>query len=623
MKPVKPLFYDEFRLATLEQRENTILAYLDEFFDTESNYLVYGKLFSHMVTGRMVEFDESLREAFHFQKNCAQVFKTFYNRVLAQTKNEREAEVRTAKIMWNFIDENRFDEALRLCLPEDDPNQQLSPEKQQKFIHQFDVVQNLIRIVQGDALKSAPPLAAYLEAVNFATKALDNYRMNKIKRAVAFFELAVNKIIEFDRETAAKFAGLVGALLAQKSGLASKGLYFLHRTERLLQSMNDTAKKLQFQEMASSYWTLGLFTKTLEKLMQELELHKEARSSIGIQQTQEHLSIFYRKLNRYLDSHDWALRALRSTIQAEGKEDPTKGFRFFQSNVNYAKSLIGLNSWDKAEKHLDYAEKAISQLEFTTTPRHQAQLEIAHLKGLIAIFTGDLDSAQSYFAKRLTFPRQLDPILPLYSQFLRSEAMMYRNKRDFPKAIETLQPLFQEKHAVNPQNVALLSELLVMHSHAREALRLLKHALDLLNSNWTSIHTQSQIYQSIAYVYLLTGEFEKASQWYQSSLEINTTDLSDLRISLDSHMNLAYMAIEGHNNIELATRHCTTVEEYASASGSISAILDAGLLRAYILKHQGNDEATERMIQRVANEANGFRISYIQEKAKFLLSHLT
>jgi tetratricopeptide (TPR) repeat protein len=621
MKPVEPLFCDEFKLTTLEQRENTILAYLDEFFDTESNYLIYGKLFSHIITNKMVEFDDSLREAFQFQKNCVQVFKTFYHRVLAQMKNEREAEVRAAKIMWNFIDENRFDEALRLCLPEHGPHQHLSIEKQREFMRQFDIIQNLIRIVQGDSLKPAPALAAYLEAVNFSTKAVTYYRMRKVKGAVGFFELALNKIIEFDRETGAKFAGLVGALFAQKAGLASKGLYFLHRTERLLQSMNDTAKKLQFQEMSSSYWTLGMFTRTLDKLTKELELHTLSRSSIGIQQSQEHLSIFYRKLNRYLDSHDWALRALRSTIQAE-EEEQKKGFRFFQSNVNYAKSLIGLNSWDRAEKHLQYAEKSISQLEFTTTPRHQAQLEIAYLRGLIAVFTGDLDRAQDYFAKRQTFPRQLEPTLPLYSQFLRSEAIMYRNMRDFPKAIETLQPLFQEKHSVNPQNVALLSELLVLHSHAGEALKLLKHALNLLNSSWTSIHTQSQIYQSIAYIYLLTRNFEKASKWYQSSLEINTTDLSDLRISLDSHMNLAYMAIEGSQNIELAKRHCATVEEFASASGSISALLDAGLLRAYILKHQGEYEAVERMIQRVANEANGFRISYIQEKAKFLLNHL-
>lgn len=620
MKPAEPLFRGEFELTTFEQRENTILTHLDDFFDTESNYLIYGKLFSHVITSKMVEFDDTLQEAFHFQKNCAQVFKTFYDRALAQEKDDREVEVKAAKIMWNFIDENRFDEALRLCLPEQDPGQHLSVEKQRKYVNQFNVTQNLIRIVQGQTINPSPALAAYLEAINFSTKAVTFYRMNKAKGAVGFFKQALNKIIEFDRETGAKFAGLVGALFAQKAGMTSQGLYFLHRTERLLQSMNDTAKLAQLQEMSSSYWTLGMFTKTLDKLTEELEIHTLSRSSWEIQQTQEHLSVFFRNLNRYLDSHDWALRALRSTVQAE-EDDTTKGFHFFQSNVNYAKSLIGLNSWEKAENHLEYAEKALSQLEFTTTPRQQAQLEIAYLRGLIAIFTGDLGQAQNYFAKRQTFPRQLEPTLPLFSQFVRSEAIMYRNMRDFPKAIETLQPLFQEKHAINPQNVALLSELLVLHVHEGEALKLLKHALNVLNSSWTSIHTQSQIYQSIAYVYLLTGEFQKATQWYRSSLGINTTDLSDLRISLKSHMNLAYIALEGKQDIALATRHCAIVEEFASASGSISALLDAGLLRAYIFEHQGKTEAGQRMIQRVTTEAKGFRINYIQEKAEFMLSH--
>ena len=82
---------------------------------------------------------------------------------------------------------------------------------------------------------------------------------------------------------------------------------------------------------------------------------------------------------------------------------------------------------------------------------------------------------------------------PIFTRFIRSEAIFYRNQAEFEKGIEILQPLFQEKNQANPRNILLLAELLTLHSNEESALKLLDQAEKRL-SQWNSIHGLSTIY---------------------------------------------------------------------------------------------------------------------------------
>ncbi|MHA1941569.1 MAG: hypothetical protein ACW97P_07570, partial [Candidatus Hodarchaeales archaeon] len=140
-------------------------------------------------------------------------------------------------------------------------------------------------------------------------------------------------------------------------------------------------------------------------------------------------------------------------------------------------------------------------------------------------------------------------------------------------------------------------------------------------SKWNSIHGLSIIYLIKGKLYLLTGKFEKASEWYHHSLETIGTDLVDLSNYIEAHLSLGYIELE-YDNIKTAERHLAFAEEKASMSGSIAYLLDTQFLKANIRFKQGDLNRGSNMLNRIAREARELEIQYIYDKTNYRLNQV-
>jgi tetratricopeptide (TPR) repeat protein len=367
---------------------------------------------------------------------------------------------------------------------------------------------------------------------------------------------------------------------------------------------------------SNALWMQGMYKETLDTLSTEIDLQRSLNDNLGVMFSEEKLSHFFRNLSRFNESQSWAQRHLNSAIRAA--DHPMKGFYFLDANLNYARTLIGLNSWKKAEKHIGFSEKTLNHIQISPQYLNQLLLEIYCLRGSISIARGKFDDAGIHFLKRNELQPELMARSPIFGQFLRAEANLYRNQRDFSRAIHTLQPLFQDKDRLNPLNVALLAELLALHAHESEAIKLLKRAMKVLKA-WKSIHGLSRIYSSLGYIYFLTGEFSKSKRWYSETLEIVKNEFKDIKVTLDAHTTLAYMAIE-NGNFKLAEAHSNSAEELAIMSGSKAFILDSYLLKAILMIKTKKEEAGMNAIRRISTEAVDSEIAYIYRKSKIQIN---
>jgi tetratricopeptide (TPR) repeat protein len=244
-------------------------------------------------------------------------------------------------------------------------------------------------------------------------------------------------------------------------------------------------------------------------------------------------------------------------------------------------------------------------------------LDIAHIRGDIAVARGDFKTAKQIFEGGREKLVSLKTNSPVFTRFLRSQAIYYRNQLDFKEGINVLQPLFQEKNRINPQNVSLLAELLTLHSHEEAALKLLEQA-ELQLNQWNSITGLSLIYLSKGHTYLLMDKFNEASKWFHNSLDVISTDLVNLRNYIDAHLSLGYLELE-KGNFKLAERHHAFADEKASTSGSLSLLLDSQFLKANLRIKQGFQINGLNMIRQIAQEAKDLEISFMYSKTKFRL----
>ncbi|MHA2112218.1 MAG: hypothetical protein ACW98W_12110 [Candidatus Hodarchaeales archaeon] len=209
---------------------------------------------------------------------------------------------------------------------------------------------------------------------------------------------------------------------------------------------------------------------------------------------------------------------------------------------------------------------------------------------------------------------------PVFTRFLRAEAIFYRNQLQFDDGIKVLQPLFQEKDRINPLNISLLAELLSLHSHENAALRLLQQAEDQL-SKWNSIHGLSTIYLNKGYIYLLSGDFDDAAKWFHHSLDIISSDLVNLKTFINAHLNLGYIELE-KENLLLAEQHLAFAVEKSSMSGSLAFLLDSQFLKANLRIKQGFKEKGFNMIQKISREAKELEIKFLQDKTQRRLEQI-
>ncbi len=604
-------------VKSLSERENRLLNLLMSSCDHGNIFLLEGKLFSKIITEAMANYDSTLFESYLFQQDFLEIFKTIYKNASTEEIDEHQTEIKTAKILWNLIQENQID-SLFWGLSEQ--RSYLSSEKIKEFISRFNVTDNLINIVQGTLFKSSTPSSIYQETANLIDKALTLYKEKKYKEMIIYFELTLKKIRELEGiEGGAIFATNVGSLLIQKSTNIPKGLYFLKRAEDLYEKLGDNTRYTEtLSEMAYAYWALGMYKKALDKLSTEIYLQTLSGNDLAVMNSQERLCQFFRNLSRFIESQEWALNHLNSAIQTS--EEQLRNTIFLISNLNYAKTLIGLNSWPKVEAHLSYAERALKQLEIQNEYSQKVSFEIACMRGYMSVIRGHFDKAETYFKARKAVQLFLKPDSPIYRRFLRAEAMLLRSQRKFPEAIKIIQPLFQDKNSVNPLNVTLLAELLALHAHEKEALKLLKHAINVL-AEWNSFHGISRIYLSKGYIHLLLGNFKESKKWYQHSLEIIGSDITDLKVIFDANMNLGYLTLE-ENEIKTAKRHAHTAEECASMSGSLAFLLDCQLLKSSIKQKEGKENVARNILQRVSSEAKNLEINYVYQKSIYRLNNL-
>ncbi|MFX1507683.1 MAG: tetratricopeptide repeat protein, partial [Promethearchaeota archaeon] len=514
---------DYLRSQTKNGTIEKLLKQLKRTSNLDDQFILASNLFSQIITEEMAQYDDNLKESYQFQQDVMIVFFNLYKKSIEEGDTQQEAEQKAAKIFWNYIQSNRLGKVMNVFIRNRLPY--LTPSDELELLERFNVIDNLVKLVQRNVISPGRSYeqSAYELISNHISKAINLFLDNTYDEMIVSFNIASEMINEFEgSEAGARFAFIVGSLLTQKGATLSEGLRFLDQSKIQYEQLGDEINLADcYTEISTAYWRKGMYKDTLNNLAFEIDLRTKQKNNYAVMISEEKLCHFFRNLSRFNESQEWALRHLNSTIRAA--DDQMKGLFFLDANLNYAETLLGLNQWLKAEKHISFAERTISHLDVSDEYKQRFILEINRMKGHISVFRGQFDQAKVFFDKRKEF-KQIAPNTPVFNRFLRSEATLYRNLRNFSQAIQTIQPLFQNKDSLNPLNVVLLAELLALHAHESQALKLLKRA-EKVFLKWNSIHCLSRIYISMAYIYLLMQDFPKAQNWYKKALEIIETDL--------------------------------------------------------------------------------------------------
>ncbi len=614
-KYLQSIAFGDIENLNTKQREEEIIKSLRGITNKDSYFLLSGKLFSQIVTDKMALYNKSRQIEFLWQQDFMDIFKKVYEETRATGSEPWEAEVQTAKILWNAIEDNKFFTTAESIL--DFRDSRLTEEIDLELIDRFNVQRNLINIVRSSVTLLRSPSSIYHESSSYVEKAIKLYEAGRFKETNVLFELALKNIQALEgNPTAISFAVLAGCLQILNRTTISKGLYLFQRAEKIIEILDDKSSiGDSLDEMAGGFWRIGLYKKTLDMLSMKLYIHTIQKNELSIMFTEEKLSNFFYNLHRFIEAQEWALHFLNSAVRST--DDDLKITYFLQANLNYAKILKGLNSWAKAIEHLNYAERTLNHLDLSSEIRNPLQLDIAHTRGDIAVARGDFETARRIFESGREKLVSLKTTSPVFTRFLRSQAIFYRNQMNFKDGINVLQPLFQEKNRTNPKNVSLLAELLTLHSHEDAALKLLEQAEEQLNQ-WNSITGLSLIYLTKGNTYLLMEDFTEASKWFLNSLDVISTDLVNLKNYITAHLSLGYLEIE-KGNLKLAERHLSFADEKASTSGSLGLLLDAQFLKANLRIKQGFQVNGLNMIRQIAQEAKDLEISFMHSKAQYQL----
>ncbi|MHA1237086.1 MAG: tetratricopeptide repeat protein, partial [Candidatus Hodarchaeales archaeon] len=526
--------------------------------------------------------------------------------------------IQTSKIIWNTIESEQISAMLKSMLEFRDSR--LTPAKDLEYIEVFNVSRNLINIVRSTLTLLRSPSSIYQESSTLVEKAIKLYEEKRYKETYIPFELTLKNIQDLEgNRSAISFAVLVGCLLISNKSTISKGVYFFHRAEKILETTKDrTNIDNDLIEMAKGYWKMGMYKKSLDKLSLELYIHTTQRNELLTMHTEERLSNFYLNLHRYIEAQEWSLHFLNSAVRSS--DEDLKIAYFLQANLRYAKTLSGLNSWNKALEHLNYSERTLHHLDLSPEIQSPIFLEISHIRGNIAVSRGQFAIAKRIFERGREDLVNIKTNSPVFTRFLRAEAIFYRNQMDFERGIKILQPLFQEKDRINPFNISLLAELLSLHSHENAAIKLLQQAEEQL-SMWNSIHGLSTIYFNKGYIFLLSGNFNEAAKWFHHSLDIISSDLVNIKTFINAHLNLGYIELE-KENLVLAEQHLALADEKSSMSGSLAFLLDSQFLKANLRIKQGFRTKGINLIHKISQEAKELEIKYIYDKTQRRLEQI-
>jgi tetratricopeptide (TPR) repeat protein len=617
-KYLQSLSFGDIEYLHSFEREQEIIENLKNIINKDSHFLLGSKLFSHIVTQKMALYNRSRQLGYLFQQDFLELFKKLYNETREGGIEPWEAEVKTSKIIWNAIESDQISSLIKSILEYRDSR--LTPAKDLEYIEVFNIPRNLINIVRSTLTLLRSPSSIYQESSNLVEKAIKLYEEKRYKETDILFELTLKNIQALEgNRSAITFAVLVGSLLISNNTTISKGIYFFHRAEKILETTDDmTNIESDLQDMAKGYWKMGLYKKSLDKLSLELYIHTNQHNELSIMHTEESLSSFYLNLHRFIEAQEWSLHFLNSAIRSS--DEDLKIAYFLQANLRYAKTLCGLNSWNKALEHLNFSERTLHHLELSPEIQAAILLEISLIRGNIAVSKGQFPIAKRLFERGREELVNIKTTSPVFTRFLRAEAIFYRNQMRFDEGIKVLQPLFQEKDRINPENISLLAELLSLHSHENAAIKLLQQAESQLTS-WNSIHGLSTIYFNKGYIFLLSGSFSEASKWFHHSLDIISSDLVNLKIFITSHLNLGYIELE-KGNLVLAEQHLALADEKSSMSGSLAFILDSQFLKANLRIKQGLTEKGRIMIEKISQEAKDLEIKFIYDKTQRRLDQI-
>ncbi len=617
-KYLQSLSFGDIEYLHSFEREQEILGNLKSITNKDSHFFLGSKLFSHIVTQRMALYNKSRQLGYLFQQDFLETFKQLYKETRDKGIEPWEAEVQTSKIIWNAIEKNQISALLSSKLEYRDSR--LTPTKDLEYIEVFNIQRNLINIVRSTLTLLRSPSSIYHESSNLVEKAIKLYEDKRYKETYVLFELTLKNIQDLEgNKSAISFAVLVGCLLISNKITISKGVYFFHRADKILEVTEDkTNIDNELIEMAKGYWKMGMYKKALDKLSLELYIHTTLRNELPTMHTEERLSNFYLNLHRYIEAQEWSLHFLNSAVRSS--DEDLKIAYFLQANLRYAKTLCGLNSWNKALEHLNFSERTLHHLDLSPEVQAPIFLEISLIRGNIAVSRGQFPIAKRILEHGRDDLVNIKTNSPVFTRFLRAEAIFYRNQLQFDNGIKVLQPLLQEKDRINPLNISLLAELLSLHSHENAALRLLQQAEDQL-SKWNSIHGLSTIYLNKGYIYLLSGDFDDAAKWFHHSLDIISSDLVNLKTFINAHLNLGYIELE-KENLVLAEQHLAFAVEKSSMSGSLAFLLDSQFLKANLRIKQGFKEKGFNMIQKISQEAKQLEIKFLQDKTQRRLEQI-
>ncbi|MHA2203556.1 MAG: hypothetical protein ACW991_07685, partial [Candidatus Hodarchaeales archaeon] len=128
---------DYLRTQTRDEPIQRLIKQLRNTSGHDDQFLLASKLFSQIITEEMAQYDDTLKLSYHFQQDLLIVFSSLYRKALEDGDNQQEAEQRTAKVLWNYIQNNQliniFNVFVRNRLPI------LTPSKDLELLEKFKV----------------------------------------------------------------------------------------------------------------------------------------------------------------------------------------------------------------------------------------------------------------------------------------------------------------------------------------------------------------------------------------------------------------------------------------------------------------------------------------------------
>ncbi len=178
-KYLQSIAFGDIEYLDTKEREKEIIASLRGITNKDSYFLLSGKLFSQVITDKMALYNKSRQIEFLWQQNFMDIFKKVYEETRATGSEPWEAEVQTAKILWNSIEDDKFSLTAESIL--DFRDSRLTYEIDLELIERFNVQRNLINTVRSSVTLLRSPSSIYQESSSLVEKAVKLYEAKRYK----------------------------------------------------------------------------------------------------------------------------------------------------------------------------------------------------------------------------------------------------------------------------------------------------------------------------------------------------------------------------------------------------------------------------------------------------------